>query len=182
MPLSNPLVDEVADVVRRVGREAFAEGSPSDVQIKRDGSFVTDRDLDIQTKLYDSLCRRWPGIPLLGEEMSEAERTEILSGAERLWCMDPLDGTTNYTSGLPFYGISLALVEGGLAKLSVVYDPVRDERFTASTGGGAYLNGVRLRTTQSMRDLHCIACVETADAEGTGCTSYRIQKSRSHRI
>ena len=160
MPISCPVVDEVADIVRRVGREAFAGDIPAEIQVKRDGSLVTARDVDIQTRLHHILRQRWPHIPLLGEEMDEAEREAILLKSEQFWCLDPLDGTTNYTSGLPIYGISLALVDAGVATLGVVYDPVRDESFMASRNGGAYLNGKQLRTTQSVRSLHCIACVD----------------------
>ena len=160
MSFSYPVVDEVADIVRHIGRETLTKEHTTSVQIKRDGSYVTKRDTDIQTKLVGLLQAQWTGIPLMGEEMTDAEQDEILAKAERFWCLDPLDGTTNYTSGLPFYGISLALIEEGLAKLGVVYDPVRDECFTAALGSGARLNGTPLHTTQAARSLHCIACVD----------------------
>ncbi len=160
MSFSYPSGTEVADMVRSVGRTVLAGGLQSDIQIKRDGSFVTQHDLDIQTRLFDMLRSRWPDVPLLGEEMPEDQREEIISNAECFWCLDPLDGTTNFTSGLPFYGISLAFIEHGLARLGVVYDPVRDECFMATSGGGAVLNGVPLKTMQTSRSLHCIACVD----------------------
>jgi len=160
MSFPYPAGSEVANIVRGVGRSMLVHGLQSDVQVKRDGSFVTDHDFDIQTKLFELLRSRWPDIPLLGEEMPEDQQHEIISNAERFWCMDPLDGTTNFTSGLPFYGISLAFIEHGLATVGVVYDPVRDECFMATSGGGAYLNGASLETTQDTRSLHCIACVD----------------------
>lgn len=160
MSLLYPVVNEVAEIVCRVGRAALTNEYAPPVQVKRDGSFVTKRDTDIQTKIAELLHSKWPGIPLLGEEMTDAAQEEVLKEAGQFWCLDPLDGTTNYTSGLPFYGISLALIEGGLARLGVVYDPIRDECFTAALGSGAWLNGTALHTTQAARSLHCIACVD----------------------
>jgi len=106
------------------------------------------------------LAARWPEIPLLSEEMSESEQQDVISTEERFWCMDPLDGTTNFASGLPFYAISLALIEQGVASMGIVFDPIRNECFTASAGGGACLNGQPLLTRQTTRSLHCIACVD----------------------
>jgi myo-inositol-1(or 4)-monophosphatase len=160
MSFPHPSDAEVADIVRGVGRSVLGEGLKSDIQIKRDGSYVTEHDLEIQARLFKSLTERWPGIPLLSEEMSDSERSEVISREERFWCLDPLDGTTNFTSGLPFYGISLALVEEGISRMGIVYDPSRDECFTASAGTGALLNGMPLRTRQTTRSLHCIACVD----------------------
>ena len=160
MPPSYPATAEVADVLCRVGRAVLSEDAPASVQIKRDGSFVTEHDTDIQSRLTEILTDRWPDIPLLGEEMPDAERDSILNEAARFWCLDPLDGTTNYTSGLPFYGVSLALIEEGLATIGVVFDPVRNECFSATLNGGAYLNGEPLHTAQDARSLHCIACVD----------------------
>lgn len=160
MSIASPDVDEVAGIVRRVAHEVLADGDRPDVQIKRDGSFVTEHDLGIQTRLSALLKTDWPEIPVLGEESPEEQREEILRNESRFWCLDPLDGTTNYTSGLPFYGISLAFIEDGLPLLGVVYDPVRKECFTARLGGGAHLNGITLRTAQGAHSLHCIACVD----------------------
>lgn len=160
MPFPHPSDAEVADIVRGVGRTVLGNGLQSDIQIKRDGSFVTDHDLEMQTRLYGLLKEKWPSIPVLGEEMTESEQQGILASEERFWCIDPLDGTTNFTSGLPFFGISLALVEEGFTRLGVVYDPSRNECFTANAGGGAYLNGKPVKTHQTARSLHCIACVD----------------------
>lgn len=160
MPFPHPSDAEVADIVRDVGRSVLGEGLQSDITIKRDGSFVTDHDLEIQKRVFDLLAERWPEIPLLSEEMPESEQQAVISTEERFWCMDPLDGTTNFTSGLPFYAISLALMEQGAARMGVVYDPIRDECFTANAGGGAFLNGQPLHTRQTTRSLHCIACVD----------------------
>lgn len=160
MSFSYPVVDEVAEAVRQVGHATLTQDLRSTVEIKRDGSFVTKCDTDVQHRLASMLNAKWPHIPLLGEEMTDADRDAVLREAELFWCLDPLDGTTNYTSGLPFYGVSLALIEQGISRLGVIYDPVRAECFTATLGGGANLNGAPLHTTQTARSLHCIACVD----------------------
>lgn len=160
MSFPYPVVDEVAEIVSQVGQATLTQDLRSTVEIKRDGSFVTKCDTDVQHRLEALLHAKWPQIPLLGEEMADSERDAVLQEAALFWCLDPLDGTTNYTSGLPFYGVSLALIEQGFSRLGVVYDPMRDECFTATRGGGAKLNGAPLYTMQSTRSLHCIACVD----------------------
>jgi myo-inositol-1(or 4)-monophosphatase len=82
-------------------------------------------------------------MPLLGEEMSRAEHKAALAENHRapLWCLDPLDGTSNFAAGLPLFAISLACLIEGRAEQGWVYDPVRDELFTAARGMGARLNG-----------------------------------------
>src|SRR5690606_12906787 len=67
-----------------------------------------------------------------------------LNSGEALWCLDPIDGTSNFASGMPFFSISLALIEKGEVTLGVVYDPVMNECFSAKKGAGAWLNGQRL--------------------------------------
>ncbi len=163
MPLSNlPPLDELSRLVRHVGVGAFGGDKPQKgVSIKRDGSFVTALDHQIQDEIARLLDERWPEIPLLGEEMSDAERDRILHASHhRFWCLDPLDGTTNYASGLPIYGVSLALIQDGAPVLAVVYDPNRDECFAARAGSGATLNGRPLHTVGDSVTRHCIACVD----------------------
>jgi myo-inositol-1(or 4)-monophosphatase len=62
-----------------------------------------------------------------------------------VWLLDPLDGTSNFAAGIPFFSVSLALLREGEVQLGVVYDPSRDECFAAARGGGAFLNGEPLR-------------------------------------
>jgi myo-inositol-1(or 4)-monophosphatase len=109
---------------------------------KLDGSIVTEADTELQKQLALQLQSHWPQIPLLGEELVLPEQMRILQGgANSYWCLDPLDGTSNFASGLPFFAVSLALIENGRARVGVVYDPCRNECFTALNGAGAWLNG-----------------------------------------
>jgi len=116
---------------------------------KADGSLITEADLAIQQRLADQLARQWPEIGFLGEEMAEQEQTSLLESGQPLWCLDPLDGTRNFAGGVPYFSVSLALLEGGGVSLGIVYDPIRDECFAAEKGKGATLNGKPLRVPES---------------------------------
>jgi myo-inositol-1(or 4)-monophosphatase len=114
--------------------------------IKHDGSVVTEADTALQQRLQHDLADRWPQYPLLGEEMPVEEQQRLRNQhATALWCLDPLDGTTNFASGIPFFAVSLALLEDGVPMLGVVYDPMRDECFAARQGQGAWLNDAPLK-------------------------------------
>lgn len=155
-------LDTLSTLVRDIGLELLSgPGGHETMSAKRDGSFVTDIDLALQQRIKEALKEVDPEIPFVGEETPEDERNRILqSESGRVWCLDPLDGTTNFTSGLPFYGISLALLEDRLPVRAVVFDPIRDECFTALAGGGARLNGRLLPGASRRSTAHCVACVD----------------------
>lgn len=111
---------------------------------KHDGSVVTEADLVVQQKIGAALQARWPGIALLGEEMTPHEQAALIAAGRSLWLLDPLDGTSNFAAGIPFFSTSLALIEDGKISVGLVYDPVRDECFAAQPGAGASLNGETL--------------------------------------
>ena len=98
---------------------------------KTDNSIVTAADIAAQKNITQQLKENWPNIPLLGEEMSPAEQEQRLNSDEAVWCLDPLDGTSNFAAGIPYFAISLALLCNGKTILGVVYDPIRDEYFQA---------------------------------------------------
>ncbi|MGQ9659110.1 MAG: inositol monophosphatase family protein [Thermochromatium sp.] len=129
---------------------------------KPNGSFVTESDLAAQCYLAEALARDFPGIPLLGEEMTRTEQEQMLQHADgALWVVDPLDGTSNYTAGFPAFAISLALIEGGRAVLGAILDPVRDECFVAVRGQGAFMDGRPIRPFAPSRLLkECLAVVD----------------------
>lgn len=129
---------------------------------KADGSLLTEADLAMQQTLTHELAERWPAYRLLGEEMPAAEQQALLDDSgPGLWILDPLDGTSNYAAGLPFFGVSLALVTQGRVVLGVVYDPVARECFSAIAGQGAWLNGEPLRLSCDRGRLDdCIGLVD----------------------
>ena len=107
---------------------------------KADGSVVTEADLATQQYLQDALSAAYPEAVFLGEEMPADEQEKMLQSEQPLWCLDPLDGTRNFVSGIPHFAISLALLHKQQVELGIVYDPLRDECFTALKGQGAWLN------------------------------------------
>lgn len=150
------------DIVATVAREEALTGfADVEREFKWDGSVVTEVDHRIQARMERELNRRWPQYAFLGEEMTAAEQQRMLdTSATGLWCLDPLDGTTNFASGLPFFSVSLALIVGGEAVIGLVYDPVRDECFSAEKGHGAQLNAKRMTRPPQMELRRCIACVD----------------------
>lgn len=137
----------------------------ADVQrrVKRDGSIVTEADHAMQDRMQAMLAQHWPQYDFLGEEMPK-ERQEILTKHmdQGLWCLDPLDGTSNFAAGLPFFCVSLALLIQGRPHIGLVYDPVRDECFMAERGRGAWLNGISMGTVArvGLPLKRCIAVVD----------------------
>jgi myo-inositol-1(or 4)-monophosphatase len=133
-----------------------------DPRRKTDGSLVTEADLATQSRICEELGRLYPGVPVLGEEMPPDEQQRLLGDAQSgVWCLDPLDGTSNYACGFPYFGVSLALLRGGEPTLGVVYDPVRNECFCAKRGGGAFVEGEPLRLMSERTELSdCLAAID----------------------
>jgi len=141
----NASLDQVIAAVREVGR---TEVMPRYLKVahtrKDDGSLLTEADLAAQQALIARLQAIAP-YPVLGEEMADAAHQRLWDeGRDGLWCVDPIDGTTNFVTGLPFFAMSIALMKQGRPVLGVVYDPQSDECFHAEFGHGAFLNGARL--------------------------------------
>jgi len=113
----------------------------SEFKYKEDGSVITPADLAMQDRLAQMLQQEWPQYEILGEEMMDTVQQSVISSGAGYWCIDPLDGTSNYAAGLPFFAVSIALIIGKQQELGLIYDPVRDEMFTAIKGQGAHLNG-----------------------------------------
>jgi myo-inositol-1(or 4)-monophosphatase len=113
-------------------------------QYKPDGSIVTEADRLMQETLTAKLKQHFPNIALLGEEMPASTQHALFSSGSPLWCLDPVDGTSNFVSGIPYFSVSLALIEDGEITFGLVYDPIRDECFTAQKGAGAWLNQIPL--------------------------------------
>lgn len=140
-------------VPRLASEELMDRFNRVQVEQKKDGSLVTDADAAMQARMCAELQKNWPEISILGEEMSTSEQSRLLATGEPFWCLDPLDGTTNFAAGMPIFSVSLALIENNQPVLALVYDPVRKECFTAMTGNGAWLNDVPLRVSPWTRGL-----------------------------
>ena len=112
---------------------------------KDDGSFLTEADLSIQQRIQTLLKEQFPDVGFLGEEMSIEEQNKALLSPHGVWILDPIDGTSNFSAGIPYYAVSLAYIKEGIIEWGMVYDPERNECFNASHGKGAYLNGEPLQ-------------------------------------
>jgi myo-inositol-1(or 4)-monophosphatase len=130
----------VLDVAVEAARAAGAiqrERYRSSFRVHNKGAvdLVTEVDLACEEAIRSVLARRAPGTAVLGEEEG------LRGGGANRWIVDPLDGTTNYAHGYPVFCVSVAWEEGGAVRLGVVYDPLRDELFTAEQGKGSSCNG-----------------------------------------
>ncbi|HCS13909.1 MAG: inositol monophosphatase [Zetaproteobacteria bacterium CG06_land_8_20_14_3_00_59_53] len=145
--MSKPTSSALAGILESAGREilmpAFLQQNKASTD-KDDGSVVTETDLACQQHVRQKLAAAWPDIAFLGEEMEAAEQHACLQQGGRLWCLDPLDGTTNFVTSFPGFALSLALIEDGSPVLACIVDPVRNETFCAQSGHGAQLNGSAL--------------------------------------
>ena len=110
-------------------------GTRIDIDHKGSINIVTDVDLASEKLIREAIATYYPRHEVLGEEGGLSK-----SGSEYRWIVDPLDGTTNYAHGYPIFCVSIALECKGEIVLGVVYDPMRDELFTAERGCGAALN------------------------------------------
>lgn len=136
------MLDRVITAVREVARDEIMSRYLQVERIyKADGSFYTEADLVAQGKLLERLQDIAP-VAMIGEEMPEAEqRAQWEAGQDGLWSVDPIDGTSNFMNGLPYFAVSVALMRGGRSVLGVVYNPATGEMFYAEQGKGAFLNG-----------------------------------------
>lgn len=144
-PAASPLLAATVAVVREVAaREVMPRFLNTAHSRKGDGSVVTEADIAAQQALAPAL-RALVDCAFVGEEMTRGEQDQAwLDGSEALWCVDPIDGTSNFACGLPSFAISVALMRGGRPVLGVIYDPVADEAFQAEAGRGAWLNDTPL--------------------------------------
>lgn len=176
---------EIIALVKDTAKEFTSQLSfHGTTQVKMDGSFVTEVDRGIQTSIKQKLESNWPQYGFIGEEMDHSEQVEVCEKySQGYWVLDPLDGTTNFTAGFLFYGVSLALVVNGSPVVAVVYDPVRDECFSAQHGLGSFLNDAVLTCPDTVNLNQCIANVDykrlvgDLSAQLVRCPPYRSQRN-----
>ena len=128
------------------------------ITTKQQNDFVTEVDKAAEAAIIEVLREAYPDYGILAEESGLTGGEG--AGNDYQWIIDPLDGTTNFIHGFPQYAVSIALAYKGQINQAVIYDTLRNEMFTASKGGGAFLNERRIRVTK---------CVKLEDALlGTG--------------
>jgi myo-inositol-1(or 4)-monophosphatase len=120
---------------------------------KQVNDFVTEVDLASENAIIETLLTAYPHHGILAEESG---KTHGNPDADHVWIIDPLDGTTNFIHGFPFYCVSIALQSRGRLEQAVVYDPTRNDLFTSTRGRGAFLNDRRLRVSKRIRMKECL--------------------------
>ena len=119
------------------------------ITTKRQSDFVTEVDKAAEAAIIEVLREAYPDYGILAEETGATEGEG--AGSEYQWIIDPLDGTTNFIHGFPQYSVSIALAYKGQINQALVYDVIRNEMFTASKGGGAFLNERRIRVSKCLK-------------------------------
>jgi myo-inositol-1(or 4)-monophosphatase len=145
----HPMLNIAVRAARKAGsviNRASLDGSGLEVRSKRQNDFVTRVDTAAEEAIIDVVKKAYPDHAILAEESGAAD-----GAAEYQWIIDPLDGTTNFIHGFPQYCVSVAIRHRGALAHGVVYDPNRNELFTASKGRGAFLNDRRIRVSKCLR-------------------------------
>lgn len=130
-------------------KKHVGEAHTRHVAAKSEFDFVSNVDHESEAAILAHVQKNFPDHKILAEE--SGAHGENTAGVE--WIIDPLDGTANYIHGVPNFAVSIAARQRGEVLVGVVYDPLREELFTAARGQGAFLNGVRLQVTTTAR-LH----------------------------
>jgi myo-inositol-1(or 4)-monophosphatase len=143
MPDDAQRLDVAIRAARAAGEVALAHlGDPLYFTLKSRRDLLVGAALRVQDTIRDILRSAYPDDEVLAEEGPDDEPLPV--GAERLWIVDPIDGSTNFFRGLPIFAISIAFRDASGMLIGVVYDPNRDELFSARRGSGAFLNGERI--------------------------------------
>lgn len=137
---------EVAEETARKAAKVLLEnlGKVKEIEFKAKNSLVTEVDKLSEKIIIDNIKQNFPTHGVFAEESGRDS-----DSSKYLWLIDPIDGTTNYAHSYPFFAISIALEISGEVVTGLVYDPVKDEMFTAEKGKGAYLNGRPIRVSHS---------------------------------
>jgi len=154
------------ELVRQAGAIARVRfGNPGAITLKRNaGDLVTEVDRQINNLVVEKIRAAYPDHGILSEEQS-AYRAE----AEYLWIVDPLDGTRNFATGTPLFGVMIGFAQRGILQRAVVYDPMFDQLYAAHRGHGATRNGL---------PIHCSATRTWAHSYGCGSASQDVNKLR----
>lgn len=157
------IINKLESIVKDISRSVLMPYySKVKAQNKADGSLITQADIDVQNAIKSELIQYFPEYGFFAEELSDEELNSFFTqNTSGYWCLDPIDGTSNFAASLPYFCISLALIINKQTMLGLIYDPVRDECFTAIRGEGAKLNGQDIVRSDAPEKLsECMAIVD----------------------
>ena len=146
-----PMLNIAVRAARAAGKvilKGYEQRDRIEATLKSANDYVTNIDRDAEEIIIQTILASYPDHSIIAEEGGE----QVGKQNDYQWIIDPLDGTTNFLRGIPHFAVSIALQHKGRIEQAVVFDPIRDELFTASRGAGAQLNGYRIRARQ-VRDL-----------------------------
>jgi myo-inositol-1(or 4)-monophosphatase len=126
-------------------------GAEHDIEFKGETDLVTEVDKSCEELIVRTIRELFPDHDILAEE-----NDYLVGGAACKWIIDPLDGTTNYAHGFPWFCVSIALEIEGIVRLGVIYQPMLDELFTAVMGEGAFVNGRQLHVSNRQPLINCL--------------------------
>jgi myo-inositol-1(or 4)-monophosphatase len=152
----HPMINVAVKAARAAGaiiNRAALDVESVRVSQKQVNDFVTEIDHAAEAAIIETLLTAYPGHGILAEESGQQHGAK---DSDYVWIIDPLDGTTNFIHGLPTYCVSIALAVKGKVEQAVVYDPTRNDLFTATKGRGAYLNNRRIRVAKRTQLKDCL--------------------------
>ncbi|HEY7945531.1 MAG TPA: inositol monophosphatase family protein [Casimicrobiaceae bacterium] len=152
----HPMLTTAVKAARRAGNIITRGARDLDlltVTSKGPKDFVSEVDRAAEAAIVQTLHATYPDHAILAEE---GTARELNRNAENVWIIDPLDGTTNFLHGFPQYCVSIALAHKGIVTQGVIYDPVRNDLFTATRGRGAFLNDRRIRVSRRTQLRDCL--------------------------
>ncbi|WP_210546937.1 inositol monophosphatase family protein [Rhodoferax sp. PAMC 29310] len=155
-PNLHPMINVAVKAARAAGaliNRAALDVESVRISQKLVNDFVTEVDHAAEHAIIETLLTAYPGHGIWAEESG---REHGAQDSEFVWIIDPLDGTTNFIHGLPVYCVSIALAVKGKIEQAVIYDPSRNDLFTATKGRGAYMNDRRLRVSKRIRLQDCL--------------------------
>jgi myo-inositol-1(or 4)-monophosphatase len=149
----HPMLNTAVKAARRAGNIINRASRNLDilsVTQKAINDFVSEVDREAEQEIIKILLNAYPSHSILAEESGASGKSEFQ------WIIDPLDGTTNFLHGFPQYAVSIALSHKGVMTQAVIYDPTRNDLFTATRGHGAYLNDHRIRVSKRLQLKQCL--------------------------
>ncbi|MDD2925476.1 inositol monophosphatase family protein [Rhodoferax sp.] len=155
-PNLHPMINVAVKAARAAGtiiNRAALDVESVRVSQKQVNDFVTEVDQASEQIIIETLLGAYPGHAIWAEESG---RVHGAQDSDYVWIIDPLDGTTNFIHGLPIYCVSIALAVKGKVEQAVIYDPSRNDLFTATKGRGAYMNNRRIRVAKRTRLQECL--------------------------
>ncbi len=143
--MRNPLINIAVEATRAatvIINRAMKRMDTIKIAEKKPNDFVTEVDQRVEQEIIGIIKKAYPTHAILGEESGESE------GSDYQWIIDPIDGTRNFIHGFPHFAISIGIAHKGRIEHGVIYDPLRQELFTATRGKGAFLNQTRIRVAE----------------------------------